>query len=123
MKKVFLVIGGAALFLSCSTKKSVSEQNSEPQNYIFVIPSAFTPNGDGENDEACFISPKQEKEIKGTLQLFNRWGQELWKTENLAECWDGINPQTNKPYPSGTYMVMIKQNGVEKLSGAITLLR
>lgn len=122
MKNITIVIILAAtLFSACRTKKEAADTDNIA--YAFVIPSAFTPNGDGTNDEACFVSSSQTIEVKGTLQVFNRWGQELWKTENLSECWDGIDPKTQKIYPSGVYMVMIKQEGIEKLSGAITLLK
>lgn len=121
MKKLFILILLASTLTACKTKKEVTETNNTTA-YAFVIPAAFTPNGDGQNDEACFVTSAQKTVIKGTLQIYNRWGQEIWQTENLSECWSGIDPKTQKAYSSGVYMVMIKQDGVEKLSGAVTLL-
>ncbi|MFX3625835.1 MAG: gliding motility-associated C-terminal domain-containing protein [bacterium] len=118
MQKLITLLALLCTITACKTKKEAVV----PESYVFVIPSAFTPNGDGKNDEACFISPKQSTTIKGKISLYNRWGELIWETKNLTDCWDGINPKTNKPYPTGVYMVMIKQDGVEKLSGAVTLL-
>lgn len=118
MKKLLTLILLVSTLAACKTKKEAVV----PTNYAFVIPSAFTPKSDGGSDMACFVVPAQTAKIKGKLSIYNRWGQLLWETENLSECWSGIDPKTNKPYPSGVYMVMIKQNGVEKLSGAVTLL-
>lgn len=120
MKKLLILFILAATFIACKTKK---EAVTEPESYAFVIPSAFSPNGDGKNEEACFVIPQQTAKIKGKLSLYNRWGQLIWETENLSECWNGINPETQKTYPTGVYMVMIKKDGVEKLSGAVTLIK
>lgn len=50
------------------------------------IPNAFTPNGDGINDmlfvRGNFISTME-------LHIYNRWGQEVFMTNNQAIGWDG----------------------------------
>ncbi|MEM9050673.1 MAG: gliding motility-associated C-terminal domain-containing protein [Bacteroidota bacterium] len=52
---------------------------------IFV-PNAFTPNGDGENDEVL-VRGRNITDL--TFTIFNRWGEEVFKTENQSEGWDG----------------------------------
>lgn len=52
---------------------------------IFV-PNAFTPNGDGEND-ALWVRGSGLTEISFTI--FNRWGEEVFKTEDQSMGWDG----------------------------------
>ncbi len=119
MRKLLIITILAITITACKTKKEAAQ----PTAYAFVIPGAFSPNGDGKNETACFITPKQTAVIKGTISLYNRWGELLWESKDLNNCWDGINPKTKTTYPQGVYMVKITQNGVEKISGAITLLK
>ncbi|MEO5905346.1 MAG: gliding motility-associated C-terminal domain-containing protein, partial [Saprospiraceae bacterium] len=50
------------------------------------IPEAFTPNGDGENDmlfvRGNFITSME-------IHIYNRWGQEVFKSFDQADGWDG----------------------------------
>ncbi len=52
---------------------------------IFV-PNAFTPNGDGEND-VLFVRGGGITDL--TFSIFNRWGEEVFKTEDQSLGWDG----------------------------------
>lgn len=51
---------------------------------IFV-PDAFTPNGDGLNDK-LFVRGRYLRSIE--FSVYNRWGEEVFKTESLNEGWD-----------------------------------
>lgn len=67
---------------------------------IYDLPNAFTPNGDGQNDRfiprgRCFVERIE-------FQVFNRWGQLVFETQNPAIEWDGSNLAGEK-LPSGTY--------------------
>ena len=57
-----------------------------PTTYIF-IPNAFTPNNDGYND--LFQLIKGEIVTIEDVQIFNRWGQLVYRQPDLN--WDGIN--------------------------------
>ncbi len=51
------------------------------------FPNAFTPNGNGENDvfkAAIFHSVKSFK-----MEIFNRWGELMFYTEDINAGWDG----------------------------------
>ena len=50
------------------------------------MPNIFTPNGDGDNDR--FV-PFEEFPGRWTLTIFNRWGIEVFATENLSQGWTG----------------------------------
>ncbi len=70
----------------------------------FYVPTAFSPNNDGRNDVFRAISP-------GVPQLdffcvWNRWGQEVFRTQSLSGTWDGNFKGT--PMPAGTYIWMIQ---------------
>jgi gliding motility-associated-like protein len=49
--------------------------------------NAFTPNGDGKNDE-FFPFPVGIKELK-YFYVFNRWGEIVFSTKTINDGWDG----------------------------------
>ena len=65
-----------------------------------LVPSAFTPNGDGLNDIFKPFTIGLNK--LDYFSVYNRWGQLLYKTTELHQGWDGIF--NGKPQPSGTYV-------------------
>ena len=88
----------------------------------FIIPNAFTPNGDGVNDRLCF-NADLVREFH--IAVFNRWGQCVYESDDATQCWDGTfrhNPALAGVY---TYTCHIRcHNGVETdFKGDITLIR
>ncbi|MEM9337333.1 MAG: Calx-beta domain-containing protein, partial [Bacteroidota bacterium] len=81
-----------------------------------VIPTAFTPNGDQENDvwELPGLSEN------ATVVIFNRNGTILFQSIGYAMPWDGT--YQNQPLPSGTYYYSIKSE-TDQYKGSITILR
>jgi gliding motility-associated-like protein len=64
------------------------------------VPSGFTPNGDGKNDQlhALIFGPVQSFEFT----LYNRWGNIVFKTFNPALGWDGS--LKGQPLDTGVYI-------------------
>ncbi len=54
--------------------------------FAFYIPNTFTPNGDGNND---VFSGKGIGIVKYQMDVFDRWGNHFFRTENLDKGWDG----------------------------------
>lgn len=87
------------------------------------IPSAFTPNKDGKND--IFKVLVSGKLITFRLELYDRYGHVIFKSDNFNEGWDG-NYKGN-PFNSGAfiwqcfYQLEGKQNEYQK--GSSILLR
>ena len=92
-------------------------------------PTAFHPGQDGPNGQFRLFSGNQVERII-FLRIFDRWGQLLFETEDIAPNateagWDGrVNGQL---MPTGVYVfvaqVELTDGRVEPLSGDITLLR
>ena len=72
-----------------------------------AIPNAFSPNGDGKNDQFIVKGISMVKH----LMIYNRWGQKVFERSNFiaadrSACWDG----TLKGYPAspGTYVYFVE---------------
>lgn len=88
-----------------------------------VVPSAFSPNGDGRNDRVgpmLFCNPYLYR-----FMIFNRWGQMVFSARNMADKWDGTF--NGKAQDAGTYYYLIEvapdSKRREHHKGSITLIR
>lgn len=92
-------------------------------DYPFVfVPSAFSPNGDGENDEFLVRGVNIEEM---TVVVFNRWGQKVFETSNQDEGWGGtFKGELLAPDVYGYYLTVKCFNGEENFKkGNVSLLR
>ena len=99
------------------------------QDYIIngpvYIANAFSPNGDGINDEICIIGKTiQNKEFLWVI--YDRHGSLVFSSNNPAICWDGTLPNGKEVIP-GVYVYRIKYRDVNgnyfERDGNITLIR
>ncbi|MBQ6725535.1 MAG: gliding motility-associated C-terminal domain-containing protein, partial [Bacteroidales bacterium] len=63
------------------------------------IPNAFSPNDDGKNDQLCF---QGEWIVSFHIAIFSRWGEKVFETNDINECWDGT--YKGRKCQSGVYM-------------------
>jgi gliding motility-associated-like protein len=92
--------------------------------HLLKMPNAFTPNGDG-RDDVFRIPPVTIQKIQ-SFSVFNRWGQEIFRTTDNGAGWDGN--YNGQPQPTGTYVWMIQyQDGLSKkyetARGTVELIR
>ena len=91
--------------------------------FKLVIPNAFSPNGDGRNDQIG-LHTKGIRELE-IFRIYNRWGQMVFETNDLQGRWDGSFKDI--PQELGVfvyYAVGITYEGNEFFEkGNITLLR
>jgi gliding motility-associated-like protein len=64
----------------------------------FYMPNTFTPNHDGNNEE---FKPVGKGFENYELSIFDRWGVEIFVTDDLEKGWDGTNK--NQVVPDGVY--------------------
>jgi gliding motility-associated-like protein len=69
-----------------------------------IMPNAFTPNGDGHND--LFLPLNYCKMSYYRLEVFDRYGVLVFKTEDPNAGWDGN--YVGKPALDGNYVWMVK---------------
>ena len=87
------------------------------------LPTAFSPNGDGNNDE--YYVPNggfQTFEV----QIFNRWGRQIYQSNDPGFRWDGRDEQ-GRSVPEGVYVIQVSGQTWEgikrKQTGTITVIR
>jgi len=86
------------------------------------IPNAFTPNGDGLNDE---FMPKGHAIEKWDMYIFDRWGNILFHTKEFGKGWDGKVKGADAPNDVYTYLIKVKTSGgkIKEFKGHVTLLK
>lgn len=91
-------------------------------NVTANVPNAFSPNGDGNNDR---IFVRGYGIAKMTWRIYNRWGVQVYVSNNPTEGWDGTYKGKLQPQEVYHYTLQIEFTNGDKISkkGDITLLR
>ena len=89
----------------------------------FFIPTAFTPNGDGENDVLFVRGDITDLEFT----VFNRWGEQVFYSNNILVGWDGKKKDSGEALQQGAYVYFVKakvKSGEEvNKKGIVNLIR
>jgi gliding motility-associated-like protein len=106
----------------CEGKDSINIKLYDVDPGLYV-PNAFTPNGDGLNDnfKPILLGMKQLTYFR----VYNRWGQLVYSSSVIGEGWDGtVNGQ---PQNSGNYIWMVEginyKGQIIKKQGNVILIR
>ena len=112
----------------CIDTIKIPVQMNTDSTHEMKIANVFTPNNDGKND--CFrvfgIAPECEE---AEIRIFNRWGERVYYSKNLTDCWNGKVDNSGSELPSGTYFYqldVLKSPFVptpKHLAGSINLIR
>lgn len=91
---------------------------------LVAFPTGFSPNGNGVNDFARIIKYLNIEKLV-YLSIYDRWGEEIFRTDELSQGWDGTFK--GEPCEIGTYMWVIravtKDQETITRKGNITLIR
>lgn len=103
---------------SCLASDTVRVRVLPSDELIFY--SAFTPNGDGDND--FFYIGNLGKYPDNVLKVYNRYGQVIFTSAQYNNDWDGAY-QGNQ-VPTGTYFYVL-DTGTDKgkYKGTVTIVR
>lgn len=87
-----------------------------------AVPTAFSPNGDGEND-VLYVRGFNVATLK--FKLFNRYGEQVFKTEMLSQGWDGtyLGAKLNTEVFYYVLVATCPDNTKIETTGSVTLLR
>lgn len=93
--------------------------------FKLFVPNAFSPNGDGQNDEFAYS-------VLGTddfqIIIYNRWGEEVFKSDDPQQFWQGTIQNGGNDAPGGVYTyqirVRLKESGDSRFKrGYVNLIR
>ncbi|SDL63819.1 gliding motility-associated C-terminal domain-containing protein [Daejeonella rubra] len=106
-----------------------SDQGCISVDAIFVkvlkapeVPNAFTPNGDGINDN--WNIKYLESYVNASVQVFSRYGSIVYySVKGYAQPWKGQMNGTDLPIGTYYYIIDPKTKGRKIISGAVTILR
>jgi gliding motility-associated-like protein len=88
-----------------------------------IVPNIFSPNGDGQND--YFHIPNLRYYELLDLQVYNRWGQMIYTTNQNLPGWDGTID--GQPAPMDTYIYLVTLRNpygiISRQQGNVILLR
>ena len=88
-----------------------------------AMPRAFTPNGDGINDYIMVRGWGMKRLIN--FQVFNRWGQLLYETDDINQGWDGYYNGKLQNMDTYTYNATVEtlDGKILKKTGSFVLIR
>lgn len=88
------------------------------------VPTIFSPNGKGPqiNETLCVFSDCVDQY---KFVIHNRWGQQIFESESIANCWDGTFDEKEAPsgvYAYNLYILLLDGTTINK-SGVIALVK
>lgn len=88
---------------------------------MIFVPNAFTPNGDRLND---VLFAKAFFRIETfNFKIFNRWGQQIFFSNDLFHGWNGLMNNQKAPAGQYTWMITYTRNGKQyKQKGTVLLI-
>lgn len=89
-----------------------------------ILPTAFSPNGDGINDFFEIVNKDDFSEI--TMRVYNRWGELIHTGNGSNHFWDGKYKAADQPLGSYSFFISVKPvNSNEPIDavGNVTLIR
>ena len=112
--------------------QTISDEGCIASDSVFIevfhpvyVPNSFTPNNDGVND-AFLIKGIDARGYR--LEIFNRWGERLFYSEDVTEPWIGNDQRRDSDYfvPDGVYLWRLRYelaDGPRILDGTVTIVR
>ncbi|MBA3970620.1 MAG: gliding motility-associated C-terminal domain-containing protein, partial [Bacteroidetes bacterium] len=95
----------------------------EPE-FTFFIPNAFSPNGDGINDE---FYGKGDFITDFEMLIYDRWGNLIFFADNINDHWDGKANHGSEIAQQDVYVYIVKikdyKNQKHKYTGTVTIVK
>lgn len=90
-------------------------------NQILSFPTAFSPNEDGLNDSFHPVFPYAFADYE--LMVFNRWGKQVFGSQDVDAAWNGVALNTGKEAALGVYVWHLKATVVNECGEEVSLER
>jgi gliding motility-associated-like protein len=113
------------------TKMLLNDTARKPTPFLipkidFKIAEGFSPNNDGIDDTWIILKPFGSKV---SVKVFNRWGNEIFKSEDYKNDWrgKGVSNFLGEDVPEGTYYYIVEGTNIDggniRLAGPLTIKR
>jgi gliding motility-associated-like protein len=83
--------------------------------------NTFTPNGDAYNDR--WVIDNMDLYPDAEVQIFNKWGNLLFKSNGIYNAWDGVVNGVKLPSEVYYYIINLNYQDRKPLTGNITIIR
>jgi gliding motility-associated-like protein len=95
----------------------------KPECRVVYVPSAFSPNGDGINDEFRVVNGAYQKDLR--LNVYNRNGALIFSSNDAVKSWNGTF--RGQQQPAGVYIWTLEyidwDNKPKRVNGTLVLVR
>ncbi len=132
-KVIFPVAGDYEVTLTATTfhgcKDVVSQLIQVKNDYGIYIPSSFTPNFDGLNDEWFPIFSPYGLDLKTyEMEVFDRWGHSMFHTKDYTIGWNGsVNNKGDDAIKEDVYIYKVRFKDIDgkihNKTGHVTLMK
>ena len=107
-------------------KDQVTKIITVKNNFNMFIPNSFSPNFDGLNDVFVPVYSKEGIDVRSyEMEIFNRWGDLLFKTKDISKGWEGLSK--GEPMKQDVYVYKIRYKDADGQSyekiGNVSLLK
>lgn len=111
-------------FNDCISVDTININNPE---LPLEIPTLFSPNGDGINDNFVIKNIFQFDNV--SVEIYSRWGDLLFKFSGTGQQyatesnqWNGKN-EKGKDHPMGSYVYIVKIDDMDPFTGVVSIVR
>jgi gliding motility-associated-like protein len=114
----FVAVASLANGCTATDTVLISYKNCEE----LLVPTAFSPNNDEKND--VFRIPQQGINSIINLTIYDRWGNNIFETDDATQTWDGTRYGKNLPIGTYTYVCTYTCNDkTEMQKGFLVLIK
>ena len=107
---------------NCENSDTINILTCSSTEYFKEMPTGFTPNGDGVNDE--WRIPQLQAFPQAVVEIFDRWGNLIFRSEpGYSRPWDGTYQGKDMPMDSYYFIIRLFSGEMEPLTGTVTLIR
>lgn len=120
----YCVVGSNSVICTDTVCSDIVVLTGNCDNLKIFIPTGFSPNGDGQNDELKLFATAQVEALLFTV--YNRWGQIVFETTDITKSWDGNF--NSRPMDAAVFTYTLRytcksDNAEEVISGNISLVK
>ena len=107
-------------------KDIVSHPIEITPDFALYIPNCFTPDANGKNDMFQPLGVGIDED-NYRMDIFDRWGENIFTSNNFRKGWDGTVKGSTKTAPQGVYIYKLQvfdlQGGKHPYVGHVTVIR